>query len=65
MSGVVALQRAAAVWESSHDGLVVAEDLQAGEEQRLTLAAWHHNLGDGSSILISCLGHRKKLHFNA
>lgn len=46
MSGVVALQRAAAVWESGHDGLIVAEDLQAGQEQRLTLASWHHHLGE-------------------
>lgn len=45
MSGVVALQRAAAVWESSHDRLIVAEDLQAGQEQRLTLASRHHHLG--------------------
>lgn len=35
VAGVVSLCRAAAVWESSHDGLVVTEDLQAAQEQRL------------------------------
>lgn len=55
MSDVVALQRAAAVWEGGHDGLIVAEDLQAGQEQRLTLAAWHHHLGERSLRKISPL----------
>lgn len=41
---VVALRVAAALWESRHDGLVVAEDLQAAQEQRLRLASWHHHL---------------------
>ena len=44
VAGVVALQRAAAVRERRHDGLVVAEDLQAAQEQRLALASWHHHL---------------------
>lgn len=48
VAGVVALQRAAAVWESRHDGLVVAEDLQTGQEQLFTLASWHHHLGEGN-----------------
>lgn len=41
---VVALRVAAALWESRHDGLVVAQDLQAAQEQRLRLASWHHHL---------------------
>ena len=42
--GVVTLQRAAAVWKGSHDGFVVAEDLQTAQEQRFTLTSWHHHL---------------------
>lgn len=42
--GVVALQRAAAVWKGGHDGFVVTEDLQTAQEQRLTLTSWHHHL---------------------
>lgn len=45
MAGVVTLQQSAGVGESSHDGLVVAQDLQAGEEQRLALTSRHHHLG--------------------
>lgn len=48
MSGVVALQRTAAIWKGSHDGFVVAEDLQTGEEQRFTLTSWDHHLGEGN-----------------
>lgn len=44
MAGVVALQWGAAVWEGGHNGLVLTEDLQTREEQRLTLASWHHHL---------------------
>lgn len=43
-SGVCTLERAAAVWESSHDCLIVAEDLQTGQEQGLTLSSWNHHL---------------------
>lgn len=48
MSGVVTLKRAAAVWESGHDGLIVTEDLQTGQEQWLTLTSWHHHLREGN-----------------
>ncbi len=48
VSRVVALQQAAAVGESSHDGFIVAEDLQTAEEQRFTLASWHHHLREGN-----------------
>lgn len=47
MARVVALQRAAAEREGGHDGLVVAEDLQAGQKQGLALASGHHHLGGG------------------
>lgn len=55
MSGVVALQQSAGVGESSHDGLVVAQDLQAAEEQRLALTSRHHHLGGRRlSLINSC-----------
>lgn len=41
---VFIFQRAAALRESAHDGLVMTEDLQAGQEERFTLATRHHHL---------------------
>ena len=44
MPGVVHLQVATTVWVDSHDRLIVSQDLQGTQEQRFTLAPWHHDL---------------------